>query len=489
MIRQTLLLMVVAYMFGACHTPGPPNVLFIAVDDLRTELGVYGNPIVQSPHLDRLATEGRLFTHHYVQVPTCGASRHALLTGKYPTQQKHLSNDITAETLAKAPENTLPETFIHHFKRNGYYTVGIGKISHSADGQVYGYEEAPSGKRELPYSWDELLFDPGKWATGWNAFFAYADDENRQSRKRQVKPYEQADVTDEGYPDGLTAQLAVAKLKELKQKEQPFFLGVGFFKPHLPFTAPKKYWDMYERESIPLSPNPNIPETVHPLSLHGSGELNGYYLTDEKAGLKETVSEEYARKLRHAYFACISYVDAQIGKVLDELKKQGLDENTIVVVWGDHGWHLGDQMVWGKHTLFERALKSSLIVKVPGMLQTGVPAEGLVETIDIYPTLLELCGLKASIPLDGKSFVAQLNSPESDGKVAAYGFFRKGISMRTERYRLTKYFRKEEPLWELYDHQTDPDETKNIAREKPELVKKLMPLWEKGNTGIYQRKN
>src|SRR5690606_28084311 len=249
----------------------PPNVLFISVDDLRTELGVYGHPVVKSPNMDAIASEGSVFTNHYVQVPTCGASRYALLTGMRPTKPLHLKNDAIAHEISNKKEQDIPESFIHHLKRNGYYTVGIGKISHSADGLVYGYEEPVSTKRELPYSWDELLFDPGKWGTGWNAFFAYANGENRQSLKKQVKPYEAGDVNDEGYPDGLTTELAIAKLRELKERERPFFMGVGFFKPHLPFNAPKKYWDLYDRDRIPVSPNPNIPENVSLKSLHNSG--------------------------------------------------------------------------------------------------------------------------------------------------------------------------------------------------------------------------
>ena len=285
----------------------------------------------------------------------------------------------------------------------------------------------------------------------------------------------------------MTAELALSKLKELKQKDKPFFLGVGFFKPHLPFTAPKKYWDLYDPKDIPLSPTPFIPENVSKESLHGSGELNGYKLTDEAAGLDGPVSDAYARKLRHAYYASVSYIDAQIGKILDELEQLDLTENTVVVLWGDHGWHLGDHLTWGKHTIFERSLKSSLIVKTPKMNQPGVLADGIVETVDIYPTLMQLCEIDKPTDLDGSSFTSQLNDPKSPGKEAAYGYFRNGISARTERYRLTKYFRDAEPKIELYDHKTDPNESKNIAEENPELVNKLMPIWDKGNTGIYEQ--
>ncbi len=465
------------------------NILFIAVDDLRPELGCYGNDIIKSPNIDKLASKGLVFTNHFTQVPTCGASRLCLLSGMRPSKPSHLSNQAIETEISVKPECELPETFIHHLRRNGYYTIGIGKISHSADGLVYGYNDRPSNKRELPHSWDELIFDAGKWKTGWNAFFGYANGENRQSMKRQVNPYEAGDVYDVGYIDGLTANLAITKLRELKDKDKPFFLGVGFFKPHLPFNAPKKYWDLYETENIPLSESPFIPENVNIKSLHNSGELNGYYLTDEKVSLDNPASDEYARKLRHAYYACVSYVDAQIGKVLYELKNLNLDENTIVVIWGDHGWHLGDQLVWGKHTIFDKSLKSTLIIKSPESDHYGKSLQTVVETVDLYPTLLELCNIENPVNTDGESFASLIMNPATKMDNVAYSYFRRGISVRTERYRLTKYFRDEMPVIELYDYRNDPFETKNLTSEKPEIVKELLPILEKGNTGIFEFRN
>jgi len=462
-----------------------PNVLFIAVDDLRTELGCYDNPVIKTPNIDRLASQGRIFTNHFVSVPTCGASRCSLLIGKRPRLISHLGNDAIVHELSHKPETDYPETFIHHLRRNGYYTAGMGKISHYPDNLIYGYTEQPSDKKELTHSWDHFVFNSGKWKTGWNAFFGYADGENRQSMNRQVKPYECGNVDDDGYPDGLTAELALSQLEELKHKNKPFFLGVGFFKPHLPFTAPKKYWDLYDPKDIPLSPTPFIPKNVNKASLHGSDELKGYQLTDEKPGLDGPVSAGYARKLRHAYYASVSYIDAQVGKLLDKLEQLDLAKNTIVVLWGDHGWHLGDHLTWGKHTIFEYSLKSSLVVKTPRMNHPGIPAHGIVETIDIYSTLMELCDVEEPNDLDGSSFARQLNDPAAPGKKAAYGYFRNGISVRTERYRLTKYFRKDEPVIELFDHKNDPNEANNIAGQNPELVKSLLPIWQKGDTGVY----
>jgi arylsulfatase A-like enzyme len=465
-----------------------PNILFIAVDDLRPDLGCYGNSIVQSPNLDKLASEGFTFTNHFVQVPTCGASRYSLLTGMRPRIKAHLSNDIIANEISTQAETNKPESFIHQLKRNGYHTVGIGKISHSADGLVYGYTDEVSDKRELPHSWSELLFDSGKWQTGWNAFFGYSNGENRQSLNRQVKPYEAGNVDDNGYPDGLTTQLALSKLKELKNSTEPFFMGVGLFKPHLPFTSPEKYWNLYNRDSISISPNPNIPEHVSLKSLHTSGEFNGYKLTDEIASLDKPVSEAYAKNLKQAYYACVSYIDNQIGMILDELQAQNLDKNTIVVIWGDHGWHLGDQQMWGKHTLFENALKSALIIKIPKSNGSNKQVPSIVETVDIYPTLLELCEVNLPHKTDGESFAKLLKgSTEKQNKQVAYSYFKNGISLRTDQYRLTKYFRSGNDNMELYDHFSDPNESINIAESNTDIVNTLLPLLEKGNTGLYDK--
>ncbi|MBN7799225.1 sulfatase [Algoriphagus aestuariicola] len=463
-----------------------PNFLFIAVDDLRPELGAYGLDYVHSPHLDRLAAESSLFKNHFATVPTCGASRYNLLVGKLPKTTAEVGNLAAVQMISKKEERERAMTFLEKLRGNGYYTVGIGKISHHPDGYVYDYLEPKSDQIELPGSWDEMLFDSGKWGTAHNAFFGYADGSNRNTLKGQVKPYESADVADEDYPDALTANLAIEKLKELKGKGQPFFLGVGFFKPHLPFTAPKKYWDLYDEAEIPLAPFAAIPENSSKASLIQSGEFNQYILGEEKASLDVAMSDGYSRKVRHGYLAAISYVDAQIGKVLDELQRQGLAENTIVIVWGDHGWHLGDQLVWGKHTLFDRALQSVLMIRRPG--KSGNQIEQVVSSTDIFPTILELADLTPVEGLDGASIVTLMDFPDlPTWRNYAYSYYNRGISVRNSRYRLTEYFRKEGRELELYDFETDPFQTKNIAGDKLDQVGELVNLLEKGNTGLYQQ--
>ena len=492
MNRTTLLIFLFSYF--ACQTVFPqkagdrPNVLFIFVDDLRPELGCYGNKLIRTPNLDRLAAQSFVFRNHYVHVPTCGASRFSLLTGMLPRTRAHLRNDAIARFISPEPEGDRPESFIHHLRRNGYHTVGIGKISHSAEGLLYPYTGNPKGaKRELPHSFDELLFDSAKWGTGWNAFFGYADGSNRQRMQGQVKPYEKGEVGDEGYPDGISATLAVDKIKQLSKSETPFFLGVGFFKPHLPFTSPQKYWDLYEESDLPLTPSPDLPEHANAAGFHNSNEFNAYKSGEEHPSLSEPVSDGYARKIMHAYYAAVSFVDAQIGKVLQALQDSGIAENTIVVVWGDHGWHLGDHRVWGKHTLSERALRSPLIIKVPRTQNGGRTFTQVVSTVDIYPTLMDLCNISMEYTTDGRSLSEVLNNAKTRSRRnVAYGYFNNGITMRSERFRLTRYFRSQEPVVELYDHNKDPHENHNVAADRQATVKKLMRLLEKGNTGLYR---
>jgi len=454
------------------HAAERPNVLFIAVDDLRPQLGCYGESHIKSPHLDRFASSARLFNRHYVQVPTCGASRYALLTGQRPTKRIHESNGAIQSLLAAGADNRAT-AFPQLFRDNGYHTVSIGKISHQPDGRVYSYGMEGDGRLEMPFSWDEVGLPYGKWTHGWPSFFGYASGKGRQ--RGQSPPFESADVDDQGYPDGLIAESAVETLRRMKRYDQPFLLAVGFFKPHLPFCAPQKYYDLYDPSEIELSPNPKKPQGIASKSWHGSGEMFGNYKHPD--GSRN--DPEHHRNLRHAYYACVSYVDAQIGIVLDELKALELEEETIVVVWGDHGWHLGDHNIWGKHTNFERAVRSTLIVRVPGI--SAGTTDAIVESVDLYPTLAEYCGLSIEgLQLDGLSLRPVLNDPTHPGKTAAFSKYRGGKTMRTERYRLTIYpaEKKQPEFVELFDHESDPLETVNVAEQHPEVVEELRPMFD-----------
>ena len=443
------------------------NVLFIAVDDLRPQLGCYGHAEMVTPALDKLAREGRLFDRHYVQAPTCGASRAALLTGRYPARPGAYENGAiaTRPPAQVGRDVVLPQLF----RDNGYTTVSIGKITHEPDGKLR------DGRPEAPGAWDEVGAPSGKWGSAWDAFFGYADGSTRVPEKSPAT--ESADVPDDGYPDGLIAGAAVAKLRELEAGNKPFFLAVGFFKPHLPFNAPQRYWVLYDPAKIPAPAHRTPPSGVDPaISLHESFELTPRYTGLATPGV---VTEAEARHLRHGYAACVSYVDAQIGEVLDELDRLGLRERTIVVVWGDHGWHLGEHGVWGKHTLHEVALRAPLIIRSPRPAAPGKASSALIESVDIYPTLAELCGLTAPADLDGTSFAAALADPAAAGKPAAYGFWARGRahSIRTDTHRFTEWRDADDPSKviqvELYDHESDPNETRNIAAQHAQLVAAL----------------
>jgi arylsulfatase A-like enzyme len=477
MIRHpkfAVLIALISFVTLPLFAADKPNVLFIAIDDLRPELGCYGEKHMVTPNLDKLATQGRLFRNHYVQVPTCGASRYALLTGKYPRQAAAMGNN--AASLAPKTEPAQPYSLPMLFQKSGYETVCLGKISHSADG-LKGDDKSKvrSGEPELPYSWDVIWGPAGEWQDSWKAFFGYAGGKTRD--RKTTPAYEGADVPDDGYPDGLTAAEAIKQLNRLKDK--PFFLAVGFYKPHLPFNAPKKYWDLYDPKKLPIAPFREAPAHVDPkISLHKGGELLGQYTFEGSKAA--TVDEANAARLRHAYFAAVSYTDAQVGRVVAELDKLGLSKNTIVVVWGDHGWHLGDHGVWGKHTLHERSLRSVFLVRTPEQKQPGKPTDAVVQAIDIFPTLSAFAKLPASPNVDGKSLVPLLENPEAKWANPALSFWRNGghtgQSIRTERYRLTRWIHdqtKETGLVELYDHSNDPLETKNITLTEPQTVEKL----------------
>jgi len=465
----------------------PPNILFICVDDLRPQTGAYGEKYMVTPNLDQLASEGRLFNKHYAIVPTCGASRFSMLNAVYPKTREQLENSIFRKNL-KSP-TTKPESLVEVLKQGGYYTVGMGKISHSGDGLIYEKTDASAPVMELPNSWDEFHYNPGNWGKGDDAILGYAGGENRQSLFRQVPPYERGEVDDVGYPDGLMANLAVDQLDNLKNSKKPFFLAVGFFKPHLPFTAPAKYWDLYDEQNLPLAKVQNIPENTSRASFHNSSEFNKYEKGEERPDLDHPLSAGYSRLIRHAYFASVSYVDAQIGKVLDALKAKGLADNTIVVIWGDHGWHLGDQSIWGKHTLSEYSLRSTLIIKAPGMKDPGKPSNAVVESIDIFPTLMELVGLRVPDFVDGKSLSNIIDDSQGRSDGIAFGYYRNGLSLRTDRYRLTRYFREQQPTIELYDYKIDPHESNNVAAKRPLIVDSLMMILKNGNSHLYEKKS
>jgi len=446
-----------------------PNVLFIAVDDLKPELNCYGATHIKSPNLDRLAATGMMFTRAYCQQAVCSPSRTSLMTGLRPDSARVY--DLTTHFRKNVPDVvTLPE----HFSRNGYATISMGKIYHG------GLDDKASWNTPTP------KVAGGSYVSA--EVRAYQAARRQEGQKKGLKgvrlynytagpPVECADVPDDAYRDGGLAAAAVTALGTLNRKQQPFFLAVGFLKPHLPFAAPKRYWDMYRRDELVLADNPDAPRNAPRIAMHTFGELRSYQGMPKKGML----SDDQARELVHGYYACVSFVDAQIGKVLDELDRLGLRNNTLVVVWGDHGWHLGDHGLWCKHTNFESAARAPMLVRVPGTSSAGAACHALTEFVDIYPSLCELAGLPVPAHVEGTSFAPLIRDPQRPWKQAAFSQYPRGsvmgYSMRTDRYRYTEWIRKggEVEAVELYDHENDPAENLSLAPlpEHGDLVKRL----------------
>jgi iduronate 2-sulfatase len=423
-----------------------PNVLFIAVDDLRPEVNSFGAKQIKSPNIDRLSSEGLSFSRAYCNVPVCGASRASLLTGIKPTKNRFVTYHTYAQDDAPGAIS-IPQ----HFKNNGYHTISNGKIFHHTDDLLESWSEVPWKPTARKGNWRDYVTDK-------NLIVADSLEDGR------AWPYEMADAHDTVYFDGLMTQKTMRDLHRLKEMDRPFFLAAGFLKPHLPFNAPQKYWDMYPAESISLPENYYRPEHAPDAAIHNFGELRNYFGVPKEG----PVSDEMALTLIRGYYACVSYTDAQIGKLLNTLDELGLRENTIVILWGDHGWQLGEHKLWCKHSNFDIAMRVPMIISAPGY-SGGVKTNALVEYIDIFPSLCELAGLNLPSQLHGRSFESLMNNPDQKFKEVIYARYGKGESIKTDRYLYTEWYNKEDELYGrmLYDHSTDPDENVNIS-EFPE---------------------
>jgi len=434
-----------------------PNVLFIAVDDLRPQLRCYGREQIISPNIDRLAAEGLLFERTYCQQAVCAPSRASILSGTRPDTTKIY--DLGTPLRKAMPEVlTLPE----HFKNNGYQTLSIGKIYHHPDDDAQGWTVRPYRAGTFP---------EGPWkGRGYLTEQAIAQMEryNRAhpGMKGRGPAFEAADVPDEAYPDGANTVHAIEQLRRFK--DRAFFLAMGFYKPHLPFNAPKKYWDMYDRSKIKLAENPFIPKNAPSYATTNWGELRNYYGIPKKG----PCPDELARQLIHGYYACVTYIDALIGRLLDELDRLDLRKNTVIILWGDHGWKLGEHASWCKHTNFELDTHAPMILSIPGMKTAGQRTAALTEYVDIYPTLCQACGLSIPAHLEGISVMPLVEDPERPWKKAAFSQYPRGkvmgYSMRTDRFRYTQWQERKTGkvlARELYDHLKDPDENVNVAGE------------------------
>ncbi|MEM9017088.1 MAG: sulfatase [Verrucomicrobiota bacterium] len=435
-----------------------PNVLFLAVDDLRPELGTYGSRTL-TPNLDALAASGIRFDRAYCNQAVCGASRLSLMGGLYPTRTGEQTFHI------EGWRDRLPElvTLNQHFRANGYVTVGMGKIYHGSGSAGVDNE-----------NWDDWIAVKGK-------NYVLPESTAEQRRRIAANPgsttkdfrgmtTESADVADEIYTDGARSLAGAAKLKELAAGEKPFFLAVGFTKPHLPFVAPKRYWDLYERSSFSLPPNLSVPPGYPDYASNRSaGEMRKY--SDYEGKSPRDFSKELNQRLLHGYAACVSYTDANVGRILSALEESGASDNTIVVFWGDHGWKLGDHHSWCKHTNFEVDTRVPLIMRVPGG-SSGKGSRALVEFIDIYPTLSELAGLLPPKHLQGESFAHLFEDSPDKHRTSAYSSYPHGKvmghSVRFGAYRYTEWYGEGEELPEaavLTDLDADPGEQSNVIED------------------------
>ena len=438
----------VLILLAACknekEVAGPPNILFIAVDDLRPELNCYGASYIQSPNIDKLASQGAMFTEAYCNVPVCGASRASLLTGARPTRHRFI-NYYTRVDQDYPQAITLPQLF----RQNGYYTISNGKIFHDLDDT----EEV---------SWDEN-WRPEQ-ANSWRDYQHQENIALDNSDTTRGPAYENLEIADTAYFDGKIANKAIADLKKLKQQDKPFFLAVGFLKPHLPFNAPRKYWEMYDPAKITLPENYYVPENAPEAAIHNSGELRAYAEVPKKG----PVSDELAHKLIHGYYACVSYTDAQIGRVLKALEEEGLKDNTIVILWGDHGWNLGEHTLWCKHANFKTSLQVPMLLAGPG-IPVGKKIEELVEYVDIYPTLASLAGIESPTnQLEGASMLPLLKNENVEWKKQVVSKYQDGLSIKTKDFLYSEWSSSDTAIYALmlYNHSSDPDENVNIAEEE-----------------------
>ncbi len=497
-----------------------PNIVFIAIDDLRPELGCYGSPIAKSPNLDRLAAEGLQFNRAYCQEAICAPSRASLLTGFRPDV-----TGITHNYIKLREPNPDVITLPQYFKDNGYETFFTGKIYHQNDEDTLSWSLTPQNKwLDVPKPKGFLLPENMQLKTDQFKEMTAKYGEAAKRGLASGPAYEGADVPDTGYGDGYNTALAIETMKRVVEEDKkPFFLALGFKKPHLNWTSPRKYWDLYDPKEIKLATQTDGPEGGAEMGRHASFELR------TRAGIPKfgPLGDELSRTLLQAYYACVSYVDAQIGHMIAAVEEAGIRDNTIIIVWSDHGWHLGEMGIWGKATNYEIGTRVPMIMWTPDQKVRGVGTDALVELVDIYPTLCELAGLPIADELSGESLVPLLDDPSQSWKEIAVSQFPSpalrewaanplsaemretffgplieevetrviaqqgdvwdrelfeqhlmGYAARSDRYRLIIWkdyrdLKKDAIFVELFDHETDPNETKNVADTNPEVVAEL----------------
>lgn len=483
-----------------------PNVLFVIIDDLRPELSCFGVEGIKTPHLDQLAGEGMVFTRAYCQAAACAPSRASAMLGRRPDSTRVWS---LGEKFREIDPDAV--TMPMHFAAHGYHTVSMGKIFHNHMPDRVSFIEPDLRPAEYltpemidrdPESFyvdeglkaelagvraERIAKRPGRYAGGW----AYG------------KSTEATEAPDDSFYDGAQTKLALDKLAELKDREEPFFMAVGYYRPHLPFSAPKRYWDLYDRDQIPEPSNPFLPAASPFMAMNSMYELRACYDLEETQTPHEALLDKAtAKRLKHGYWACVSYIDACVGRLLDGLEAMDLDDDTIVVVWGDHGWKLGEHGSWCKQTNYLDDTRVPLLIRVPGRHAPGIATDRMVELVDLYPTLSELAGIAIRSDMEGDSFAPLLEDPGREWKPAAFSHYIRrpknspdkqrymGRSMVTERYHYVEWRpwdqeRKtagELAAAELYDLEVDPDENVNIAglEENAALVGELADHLQRG---------
>lgn len=507
MTRAPLLCLIAGVLSSVAHAADRPNVLFVSVDDLRPELGCYNNDEIQTPHIDAFSQTGTTFMKAYCQAAVCAPSRASAMTGLRPDSTRVW--DLKGKFRDNMPDVvTIPQ----HFHKHGYYTVSMGKIFHNHMPDLVSFDEpnlrpdkymTPELIDREPESFyhDEeinqelaevrkkrLAINPNKYADGW----AYG------------RATESFDGPDSQFYDGAQTDLAIDTMKRLKQKDKPFFLALGYYRPHLPFVAPKKYWDLYDRDILSQANNPFLPKDSPVMAMNSDYELRGCYdLEYVKHPSVFQLPETDARRLKHGYYASVSFVDACFGKLMAGLKDLGLVDNTIVVLWGDHGWKLGEHGSWCKQTNYDIDVRVPLLIRIPNHMAAGSKTDALVELVDLYPTLCDVAEIPIPGDMEGTSFKPLLSNPKQPWKTAAFSQFHRapkitpdegrymGLSMVTNRYHYVEWRTwdhikgkaGEVKAVELYDHQSDPAENINVAGRKENttvisrLAKQLKQGW------------
>ncbi|MBJ2173657.1 sulfatase [Aureibaculum sp. A20] len=497
-------------------TINKPNILFLSIDDLRPDLGCYDNTEIKTPNIDALASSSMVMLNAYSQAAVCATSRASTLLGYRPDSTKvwHLG-DKFREINPNAV--TMPQ----YFKKAGYHTVNIGKIFHNYMPDSISWDEPDL--RPEPYNTKPYLKRDGEtfyYSEKSNEIQSRVRDSLKIARKGKVlygdgwghgPAVEAADLPDSVFYDAMQMKLALKTIDRIKDKKEPFFLGLGFFRPHLPFVAPKKYWDMYPAGSVSPAANPSLPKNVPVMAANSNYELRSYN-NPYKIGRPEDdpLPEKFADTLKRGYYASVSFIDKCVGDLIQGLKERGLYENTIIVLWGDHGWKLGDHNGWGKQTNFNIDTHVPLIIK-PVNQVNGKRIEALSELIDIFPTLCDLAGVDKATYFQGTSLIPLFENPDLAWKEAVFSQFRRrarvskdgneymGYAMQTKQYHYIEWYhwdneKKEKGGFaasELYNHKIDPNETINVANalENRELVSKLSQQLAKGWKGALPKQN